>query len=425
MFLTNLYYSVLEEAPMGHAGVEDRVAPLDAYPAYAPLAWHARMIAHLFRGEDAKADEARRRRDLATLGRSDVDMHLELGFLFEGAVYELLDDLLGIKRVLSMFEERARTSPGWVSYRELYLGDYHHLRGERDKAILHFANALECLRGEERYAAHVHVCVRYALALLEYEKPELAHEIALEGVGLVERQKVPAGSRASIHLALAFAEAALGKRDEALVRADTVIGAIERSGTVGIVLVHHLATRARIALKLSDRPTFDSLVAKIAKLCLAANGTSLSSKHARLLREGSLASRFEAVAAGSSRLGPGEVSHTTLASDLKTRFERCRGSGERANLTLRVLIDAAAANLGFLYLFREGGLQLAATTPGELPPPSLEAEVQDWLGDLQHETTAKTRAVPQDLLQALGDSLFEAGDATDRDAMSTQVSAER
>jgi hypothetical protein len=465
MFLTNLYYSVLEEAPMGHPGVEERVAPLDAYPAYAPLAWHARMIAHLFRGEDEKADAARRRRDLATLGRSDVDMHLEIGFLFEGAVYELLDDLLGIKRVLSMFEERAKTSPGWVSYRELYMGDYHHLRGERGKATEHYANALECLRGEERYAGYVHACVRFALALVEYGEPERAYDIAQEGVSVTERRKVPGGSRASVHLALALAEAALGKAGESVARANAVIQGIESSGTVGIVLVHHLATRARIALKLSDRASFDALAARIGKLCFMGNGTSLSSKHARLLREASLSTRFEAVSARASRLSSNEASHTTLASDLKTRFERCRGPLERADLTMRVLLDAAAADVGFLYLFRDGSLQLAAGTPGELPPPSLETEVQEWLGDLQNETTAtitsaphsciggtssfqllelfagkpseltllgvvalrnttaKTRAVPQDLLQALGDSLFEAGDAAEREAISGEVSA--
>lgn len=464
MFLTNLYYSVLEEAPLGRQGVEERVAPLDAYPAYAPLAWHARMIAHLFRGETDEADNARRRRDLATLGRADVDMHLEIGILFEGAVCELLDDLLGIKRALSLFEEKARTSPGWVSYRELYLGDYHHLRGEREKALEHYGNALECLRGEERYAAYVHACVRYVHALVEYDRPELAYDIATEGLGITERFKVPAGSKASIHLVLALAEAALGKGDSAVSRADAVISAIESSGTVGIVLVHHLGTRARIALRLGDRATFDAMAAKIGRLCVSTGGSSLSGKHARLLREATLTARFEAVASGASRLGGNDASHTTLASDLKTRFEKCAGAEERAELALRVVVDAAAASAGFLYLFREGELQLAAATAGELPSPGLEDDLAEWLAHLQNETTAtitsaarstrtqsspfhivelfagkpselvmvgiaalkgaadRVRPVPQDLLQALGDSLFEAGDATERQ-ISAEVSA--
>jgi tetratricopeptide (TPR) repeat protein len=456
MFLTNVYYSVMESTPTARPGVESRVAALDQYPHYAPLAWHARMLAHLFRGEDEKAEAARRRRDLATLDRADVDMHLEIGMIYEGSVYEFLDDLIGIKRILAFFEEKARTSPAWVSYRDLHLGNYHYLRGDKEKAIRHLEASLESLRTGARYAAHVHLCARLAHVLVEYGEFERAHELAEEGVLLTERHRLAGGTRADIHMALAMAEAALGKEAHAVGRSDAIIQGLLQTGTGGIVLVHHLSNRARIALRLSDRAGFDRLVARIGALCVAAEGGAMSAKHARLLREASLAGRFEAVAPKASALNGGDTSHTTLGSDLRTRFEHCKGAVERADLTLRVLLEAAAAQHGFLYLLQNARFGLVATTPGDLPPIELEEQLSERLSEDQNETTAtvdtgeqvvpdssssfelfelfgggtgepllvgvaalsrggtRPRPITQDLLHALGDGLLEAGDVTGR-----------
>jgi len=65
--------------------------------------------------------------------------------------------------------------------------------------------------------------------------------------------------------------------------------------------------------------------------------------------------------------------------DLRSELELCRGRGERAQKALRILLDIAASDEGFLYLCGDDTVQLAAASVDATPTPSLEALVFERL----------------------------------------------
>ena len=73
----------------------------------------------------------------------------------------------------------------------------------------------------------------------------------------------------------------------------------------------------------------------------------------------------------------------------------CRGRSERARRALKILLEAAASDEGFLYLLDQNGIQLAASTTEHAPPRSLERDLAERVraGAADADTTDETTQI--------------------------------
>jgi hypothetical protein len=394
--LLTMYYLALEDAVQGYEGAAGLVAPLDEHAHTAPLAWQVRMISHLFKGEDRRAAEARRKRDAAALGRLDVDQHFDLSVLYEAAAFDHLGDLLGLKRAVSAIEERARRSPGWTPYALLYRGGYLALRGELAAAVDHYERGLALVDGPSAHSSWSHLVNHLTVALIDTGDTSRAHDLISKAVADSEDCPLLPLYHAQLQGSFALAEAAIGKGPEASARVRRAVEMSERLGCVGVTLVDQYAKEAKVALLVGDRPSFQAAAQRIEAICVKSESTSFAAKHAGLLRLAESPRGFAAVAAAPTALVLSGDGHTTMASGIRTELELCGGPDERARRALHVLTDWAAAGEAFLYLSRSDHLSFVASTSGKEPPPSLDATIANWLRTSSEEEETETQLLDEE-----------------------------
>ncbi len=451
-----LFYLSLEEASYGRESAAERIAPLDAYPHLAPLAWEVRMLLHLFRGETDKALLARRRRDAATIGRGDVDRHLDLSVIYEASASWLLGDLLTLERSLAVIGARATRSPGWMPYYHAFAGNYHALRGEAARALEHHQAAAALVPSPGEHAAWGLCTNSLAWTLMELDRAEEAE--ALLQNALSEASSVPVFSyvRAQLQMNVAYAKALRGDVEEATRWSRDAIEAMLACDVDGITMVEHHVKQALVALKTGDAETFQRAAGMVDTMARRVEGSSFAARHEFLMRQSRGAATFRPAAMPQTEIVTRKESHTTMMLGLRTELRKCRSAEERAARVLDILLEWSGTGEGFLYLLGPRRLALAASNTGVAPPDALEDRVNEWLaafragdpvtasvpsfesdsgtiddfdtvGIIAHRDDGATvagvavirrlrprRTIPQNVLSVLGDSLLAAGDAKGR-----------
>jgi tetratricopeptide (TPR) repeat protein len=429
------------------------VAPLEEYPHYAPLAWQVRMLVHLYRGEEKKAAAARRKRDAASIGRVDVDGHLDASILYETAAWSMLGDLLALKRSLTTLGERARRLPCWAPYYHIYKGSYHTLRGEREKALEEHRRAFALVPKPGMHGAWSYGVNHLAATLVDLDRAAEAEALVTQAISDVEGIPIAPYESAQLEMNLALAEASLGKGREATRHARHAMDVMVASGTGGVVLVEHHAKQALVALNAQDRTTFRTAASTIETMCSRAESAAFAAKHEYLLRQARSTTHFQAVSAQRAELVTKRESHTTAALGLRTELERCDDAAGRARRVLTILLDWSGTDTGYLYLHTRTRLAFVASSSGSEPPESLERSVETWVrsflaSDVATHTASRvqsdsdeatefdtiglvayrddgpvlagvvalgrsetSRSVPESILDTLGEGLIAAGDA--------------
>jgi hypothetical protein len=437
--LLTLYYLALEEAVMGQQSAFDRVTPLEQHAAYAPLAWQVRMIAHLFQGADREAARCRRERDLALSGRFEVDQQLETSVAYESSAYATLGDLMALKRLLPTLKEKAEKWPGWTPY---YLGakaNYQRMRGDVEGARALLEEALALVEPGV-HVMWLHLTSRLTYVLVELDRAGDARALAATALARCEGLAVLSVYFDVLEMALAVAESHTGDAPSATRRARGIVDRAERGGVGGIILVDLYAAEAQIATRADDDAAFEHASRRIKILCAKAQSAAFATKLSSTLQL-SIAGGFEPVTSvtGLDR----------MEARIRTELELCRGAAERASRALGVLLDYSSSAQGFLYVSSPEGLTLVASRSHEPPPVDTEERLLEWLQNLNGDgNTADTgagsgfeafaivglpadcggeravvatavidcrqgipRLLPDSVLSALGQGLFDAGDA--------------
>ncbi len=368
IYLTTIYYQALNEAIAGDDVAFERIAVLEGHTPYAPLLWQVRMVAHLFKGAEKQSEACRRKRDLALVGRLDVDRQLETSLAHEVIAYMLLADLMALKRVLPVLEERARKWSGWMPLYLLAQGTYQGLRGDLGSALDLCRKAVALVEPGQNVAWFVGVnrIVRLMLQLgLDRETREFAR------ASLVETAKYAASPHHGflLEMALAVAEARAGDA-AASERAARVLAEAEATGSSGILVIELLVGRAQVAQALNDQVTFAVASKKIGEMCAKVDSIAFATKLSSLLRL-PLGAGFEPVDASPatiySRATPAQIDHR-----IRTDIELCRGAEERAKRVLTTVLRHAGVSQGFLYLNQPEGPMLVASRSNDPPPSEMD-----------------------------------------------------
>jgi serine/threonine-protein kinase len=367
--MTTMYYQALAEAISGDETMLERIAVLEGHPPFAPLVWQVRMVSHLYKGAGKQTEVCRRKRDLALVGRLDVDRQLETSLVHEVIAYMLLADLMALKRVLPVLEERARKWSGWMPHYLLARGTYLGLRGDLGSALDLCRRAVTLVEPGKNVMWFIGMnrVVRLMLQLgLNHESRDLARS-SLEVVA-----KYPAALQHVFHLdmALAIAEARTGEQEAARRRAERVLAQAESTGTRGIVLIELLVGQAQIAQALNDEVAFAAASKQISEMCEKVDSIAFATKLSSLLRL-PLGAGFEPVDSSPATINA-RTNSSQIDARLRTDIELCRGAEERAKRVLTTVLRHAGISQGFLYLNQPEGPTLVASRSNEPPPSELD-----------------------------------------------------
>ncbi len=359
----------------------------------------ARLLHHRFRGEEdlARGIEAGTEVLFVQLGSVWL-LESQLRWL-SSLAYGLTRDVLGLKRSVEELDRFCEQGLRLHHMMELARGEYQRERGHAHAARASLERALRVLPPGDVFVGQQ---VRTALAETFIATGDLAHarDTAEEAVGLADPKTgglVPWRLRAL--RALGLAEAALGQLEAASRRLDLALTEAAPIASPSMCGALHEA-RARIALMAGDerafrthlreterwfRPTKNpALIARLQRLAEAggperlpapenvdAGGdipTTADAPHAQRLKiDAPLALAHDAVT-----LSMNEKAEEWISS----LFKGCVGSTERAAKALALLVDASSAERGYLYLFRDKGLDLAAPAYGDEPPEPVSTLLQ-------------------------------------------------
>lgn len=390
MYWHTLFYHALDEAAAGRPGASQRVEPLLESAIYAPLAWEVRMVAALFQGDMDGAESARRQRDLSSLvSPQDVAPQLEAARAYEIGAYDFGGDLVKLKSLVAGLELRARECPGLESYHQLQVGNFHRLRGELAKSLVAYQRAFERAPHAASHGDFSYVAMRLGQALVECGRAEEARELCARALAESIEHGTISRLRLGLDMMLAVAEAATGAAREAVQRSERIIREAMADGLDGIVFVTLCKDQGRVAELTGDAELLERVLSRLDAHAQSSKHAAFATKTAHLIRQTQARGRLQVAPNPQIALSTTTTTHTSGLVDVRSELDLCRGRGERAQKALRILLDIAASDEGFLYMCRDDTVQLAASSVDATPTPSLEALVFERLrsGTAEGDTT--------------------------------------
>ncbi|HYV45170.1 MAG TPA: protein kinase [Myxococcaceae bacterium] len=390
------------------------------------------------------------------------DARAELSFLTMGSVwgaeiqrpicasfgYMVTRDVLGLRRCLEELNQINARGGRYHALCDLLSGEYHRERGELNEALAALQRARAALHPEMR-PIHQSILAAIAETQIAQGATDAAKRTAEEAVAV--GNDFDDGffvSWVRSERALALAEAAGGDPAAGGARLDRVLEKVGRLDHPAVVGSLHEA-RALVAAMERNGEVHHRHAARLEELFGPTRNPVLLARSQRVMDVGPAAARVP--------------SSAELATEAVTMVERppaevtlrsavlggARGTAQRLERALEVLVWEAAGARGFLYLVRDGQLALAAPFHGDEPATEICEELGrratevpvaevgalelpggkgQWLPVLmpvQRDGAPRVvaaaaiikgalplRPVPELLLSQLAEELWQAGDAT-------------
>lgn len=367
------------QAGLGIEGSLDHARKLDDMPEGQIMAAAVRENYYIRRGNTHTAQQWRRRRELL-----QIQFKRPHALKLRQATQQLessahADDLEETKRNLEALQELAEIYPSLSPYLDYGRAEYERIRGDYAAGLRYVERALAATQ------AGVHPVWPWAAGcevecLRELRQLTAAREIGLELV----REAADAGLRVMrdhVEVFVSLVEAELGEFDSAVERLDRGIAYRERFGMLGLNIGWSYEARARVALWMRDRPTFERCLARCTESYQGERTSpALALRYEQLVRAAQL--QWGALAS-IKPLVPGNLTmadSTNVGSADSTSWQTFVGQPDResrAQAALQQFLDLAQCESGRLYLLGENGPELVAGAPDS---PAMRALVVRWLG---------------------------------------------
>ncbi len=365
------------EALEGRHALE-RAEELEALDSrtHAGAAMQIRMLKYLHDGDTVRAEEYRERMEAlalegGTTGHVDILLPVYLAI-----AYSASGDMLGLRRVIDQLEPIAQELAGYAPYLWLARGAYHRERGELAEAKAALLTSMEL------GPAGVHACwpkavATYVHTLVANREHDRARRFAEEALAKCDELGITSQRlRWAVTPAVAIAEARVGDTVDAAKRLDAVIAEAQAADAAGVVLGRLHEARARVALLCADRLVFHAQLAATARYFAATRDPILVAAHARLYEEGMRAGATSPPRGSvDTPPPPGPVEETRdLRATVRHALSTATRPRERAELALQILLENVGTKSGYLFLWRQDAMVLAAPLHGEEPPDGLDVE---------------------------------------------------
>ena len=363
--------------------LDEELAAIDACGVqyFQLAALHARMIHHRLRGEEDRVAELAPRAEQMALQLGSTWQLESLLPVAAGFAFALTRDVVGMRRTVEQLEALARDGRRIQPFIAAARGDYLRERGQLTEAEASYRAAAAAGRPVEPVAR-----IGLAETFLAAGRIEEAESEARIGT---EQARDPDLGHRIIWMrgerVLALSQAAGGACDEAAKRLDRTIAAAEELDNPLLAGALHEA-RARVALLAGEhgeaslhslaceasfrRTQNPVLIARAERLAEALRAPALehvsgdgeADVTAVERRAPDVSAIITAEMAGSGAHDPSTVS-AMLAS--------CRGPHERARRALDLILEAAGAERGYLFVATERRLEVVAPGWGLEPPEEI------------------------------------------------------
>jgi serine/threonine protein kinase len=383
----NIKYGLgLIEGMLGYPTAFEYANEIESWPNHRINAWRVRRIAHLYLADPDAADVCRR--EIEALQMQDCSrQYLEGSPLeIEALAYGMTDDLLGLRRSLPALEEMAQKHEGWRTKLLVARADLQRVRGRTKEALELYEAALARVP-EAKHALWGLAASGQLRMLVELGRSAEACELGLHysRLGLEWGWEL---SLQAIQLALADAEAALGRFEDARTRVDALVAAALAARVRGLHLGILYEAGARHAVLAQDGPAFAHYYRACAEQLRRGRHPALTARLDRLLDQagsGSLAPVARAEAAQNGVTIDGVIAQLAACS-----------SEERGAEALKLLMTATGATAGHLYKVHAGQLDAVASYPNLPASPHLQDFLLRYLEGAQvmNEQTADISSHP-------------------------------
>ncbi|HZO17240.1 MAG TPA: hypothetical protein VFB62_28380, partial [Polyangiaceae bacterium] len=360
----------------------------------------ARFFYHRLRGEEETARELWNETELSYLQLGSAWVFESQRAWISAVAYGLSRDVIGLKRTIVELERLCRAGYRLGAFLEITRGEYLRERGDLDAAVARCEAALAFLRPDETYVRQLALAA-LAETHLAGGRPRRALKIGREGFELASQPDTRCETtRLRCGRAMALAQAARGKLARAERTLDGLLADALPLASPTLSGGLHEA-RARVALLAGDQPTYLHHAHQAGQYF---RGTKNPALVARIERLELAAKEIEA---GPQRVVAEDAVTVVARTDRRSRITKtlasCRGSAERAERALELLIDEAFADGGYLFLQGAEGLTLAAPGYGAEPAESVLERVEQAFAGHDEELTQVMGESSMTILLPLGD----------------------
>jgi tetratricopeptide (TPR) repeat protein len=349
-----------------------------------------RMIYHLVRGETERAGKHREKVEMHGLqGGTTWQVELFVA-IHEGLSSGTQRNIVGLKRAVENLNRLSKEVPTLLPYYEITRAFQLYHRGEYQMAG-EIADGLMSFMKPRNYVAWYIPRVLKAMVLNRLGDHQQAKEICAAALG-----DVSADDRryflmyGFLEFQLAMAEAGLGNVEQAAEMLDQLISVQAPYEQPAVLFFAH-EYRARVALMAKDDAAYQSNLKQVRIHAQATQNPAFLAHCERFADQGTKAGMRESTM---PLLDEGEEVATSISAPrsddiVKRVLSECERWQDRAQRVLHLIGEQARASMGYIYLLRDGELELAGTLGREQPPDGLEQRALQFLesGDEDDEDT--------------------------------------
>jgi tRNA A-37 threonylcarbamoyl transferase component Bud32 len=370
------YTVALIEASLGMDRAEERAKVLESHRGLRVNAWRVRMLLCMAHGDAQGASRSSRRAELLLLQDDQHTHYVGTTTGFQLNACYAAEDLLGVKACVDGLRVLAETQPGWRPYVIYGESAFKHLQGDLQGALDALVPVFEIAKPARHLmfgmASAQHVKLLHLLG-----RTEEALEIAVRYREIAVREDLSTAHR-FLQSAMARLWADTGRPNEAVELMDSLIASERELGTSGLTLGSMYESRARIAIAMGDRASFETYAELCASEYKKGKNPLLHAKFARLIefaRVSELSPQAELEKLLSFEVEPMQ---TDDDSSVRARLAECVDAADRARCALTILLQSTDSYLGHLFGVEETRVELLAALPEIAAEPDLVAWVEQW-----------------------------------------------
>jgi tetratricopeptide (TPR) repeat protein len=380
------YALALIEASLGIERAEERAKILEGDRGLRVAAWRVRMLLHLNQGSAEAARKCARRAELLQLQDGFESYYLGTTAGFELRACGLAEDLLGVKRALDAIGPLVEKHRGWRPNEILGQSRYRELQGDLPGALELLLPGFE-LAPPGRHLLFGFMAAAHVRILRGLDDTQAALSHAQHYTAICERDDLTASDH-TLRMELALTLACAGQHEAALNTIDRLIQWSESIGSTGLALGMFYEARARIAIAMGDRASFESFSAQCAREYKKGRNSALSAKFARLLEDGRRRGLAESDPVRETTVML-EADPETEYNTVSNRIIECVDGPDRARCALTMLLQSTDTYQGYLYGVEDSELTPLAGLPELRAEESLERWLQQWVR-AEHELASQT-----------------------------------
>jgi Protein kinase domain/AAA ATPase domain len=364
-----LHYAIGNiQASLGSAQALVHAAAIENVPGWLIPAHSIRQVYELTMGNLRQAEHYRSQIEL-TLLQSSVKPPFSAAAVFQHVfVFAMSDNANGMRAAIPELEALASSLPGMRPFVLYARAEHARICGDHEEALAWLERAHELVRAGEHPVWPWLIMTRLftLFAMARYEE---ARAIGLHALAQAEQFDLLV-MRGNIDVPLALVEAKLGDFASACRRIDRLIDARFARSASGVAIGRLHEARARIALWMNNRETFEHHAQLCAQHLSKSGGEpALAAMFGRLLQDARqqglpMTPELSALMAGNTT-----IALTTAALDespsVRASLAACKSRDERARRGLELIVEHARALEGELFLLSGERLVLAASSaPG-------------------------------------------------------------